>query len=118
MLEVSDIRSLLANRQTDALVATLVMEHEMVEDSDGKVWFEPYGDGDMRVMISLPYYSIDIAATWSIIKRLSGINVDISYISTVDGWMWNARFGTVWATANTAPLAICRAALLYVSERS
>ena len=69
---------------------------------------------------TLPSYSTDISAAWRVVEKMSDagsiFSVFISQSYTSDGWgvtIENAfvRYDVV---AGTAPLAICRAALLAV----
>ncbi len=80
-------------RKIDALVA----EHVMGLDPN-------------RAEFALDEYSTDIAAAWEVVEKMS---VPLEIIRHRDGKQWgvlDARFrNTTWA--DTAPLAICLAAL-------
>jgi hypothetical protein len=56
--------------------------------------------------IGLPHYSTDIADAWKLVEKLG-----ISVVPHPDG-SWHAADGKTIAFAATAPLAICRFALL------
>lgn len=73
-------------------------------------------DGDTLVFTDvLPHYSTDIAAAWLVVEKLraDGCDFDMRIVAT-----WTANFGldmgllSFSADAETAPLAICLAALL------
>ena len=95
-----------AGRELDALVAEKVMGAKVV------------------FVENVPYYSTDIAAAWEVVNHLLCHGWDEKYFfrlhyDNVD--LWDASFykesssdgggPDVWGTADTAPLAICLAAL-------
>ena len=71
------------------------------------------------------FYSTDIAAAWEVVEKLK---MAIVPLESPDGWAShdNQSFDIIhgyyerpvvdWASATTAPLAICRAALLAIIE--
>ena len=66
-------------------------------------------------------YSSDISCAWEIVKWFHNDNdcLSLAYVlQPHEGMKWEARFRIVdvWAIADTAPLAICRAALLAMEE--
>ena len=75
----------------------------------------------------LPHYSTDIAAAWEVVEYMGPIPFSLRF-QPADAWRtgdgevychahWTCWFeGSVWAEAPTAPLAICRAALLAAME--
>jgi hypothetical protein len=69
--------------------------------------------------LGLPYYSTDIAAAWQVVERMhyNHWKLTLEYVPSKE-W-WYAAFdmiGRVGGSTGTAPLAICRAALLAVME--
>jgi hypothetical protein len=68
-----------------------------------------------------PGYSTNIASAWEVMERLGGVAFGVFFNSRFTD-QWRAGFETVlgaevYAVAPTAPLAICRAALLTTLER-
>jgi hypothetical protein len=127
-----DIRKMDAGREMDALVAEIVMELELSEI-----------DGYYRTTVTLtrypapgftrfdtepwnkeiPEYSTDIAAAWEVVKKMQsppdeyffGIKMTPA-IPHKGKPCWHVELGGIFAYAETAPLAICRAALLAVIQ--
>ena len=98
-----------AGPEMDGLVATKVMEWEQVDsfawcDSDGTVRTWDVRDGNP---IRHWHPSTDIACAWEVLEKLRR---HIFQLSDDEGWCctFSMRFN---AKADTAPLAICRAAL-------
>jgi len=123
-----EILALEAGRELDALVAKKVMGWHLVRWADetdgGRVW---KGDaGEYRAPYSVdpnPKWrwspSTDIAAAWEVVDALMDNGIGLPQIFH-DGQLWVAsvsdctRKKSNMASALTAPLAICRAALLAV----
>jgi len=71
-------------------------------------------------------YSSDISAAWLVLEHMGslGWKVQVQSNSQLEGYevdepwvcVFASRDGASWAAADTAPLAICRAALAAVSE--
>ena len=124
-----------ANRCLDAWVAEAVMgiprsELNFVAENEGGFEFSPAllnagGRGwvdDQEVREPAPY-SISIAAAWEVVGKMTAPNMGVGGDSWKLEWLagsYRASFGygrkvkdvTYWkAIADTAPLAICRAAL-------
>jgi hypothetical protein len=109
---MTDVRHLTAGRELDALVVEKVMGWDMAK---------PLGS---EPPMELPRYSGDIAAAWLVAEKMLGLGwgqVDLS--RDWDSGKWTAGFGTwqeggkrVERTGNTAPLAICLAALKAVGH--
>lgn len=119
----NEIDAMPAGREMDALVAEYVMGSPCPPmPVDGPDW----GSQASQVEIwheNLPHYSTDIAAAWQVVKKfnnkltIQGPNsIDLNEgFSYPDYWeigfhekSWSNKFRGV---AETAPLAICRAAL-------
>lgn len=122
-----------AGRELDALIAEKVMgltrhDESYVTESIGKVlrfvWRDGCGDCVYSGDMFLPHYSTNIADAWGVVERLvstpgpngdhHSVRVDYSGDAVVvidenEDWQ-------VSAIAETAPLAICLAALKAVSQ--
>ena len=110
-----DSLSVLASRQTDALIAEKVMElrldWEFAEFQNGEPAVPTLRDKYDEIGI-LPFYSTDISAAWDIVEKLK-LTIEPSALNQ---WYVHKGIGSNGIYAETAPLAICRAALLYMSE--
>lgn len=100
-----EILAMPAGREMDEMIARKVINR--------KIGIRAY---DRR----LPHYSTDIAAAWEVAEKLgsfwidhtvSDLGIDVEFFTSLD----HSKERLV-ATADTAPLAICRAALLAVME--
>ena len=127
-----EILNMPAGREMDALIAERVMGHEVNKNvtvwrTGGKTWIEPYGEG----FTTLAYYSTDIAAAWQIVELMTKNGYAPNLVNDDNGNWYLAFDGTqdlgtvTFVTAFTdipelwcesAPLAICRAALLATLE--
>ena len=105
-----------AGRETDALVAERL--GHSVERVDGEAYFLP---GERRLEDRVAWYSEDMADAWPVaewIRERTG-EFALSWESSAGHWeagvFWVDGAGVgITATADTAPLAICRAALALV----
>lgn len=108
-----DIDKMPAGREMDALIAEKVMDAEVYREfhtarfKQGQL---PNGH-ELIGIGGIPRYSTDIAAAWEVVKRLKNYNFYIRLF-------YDGRYGCsftepprIIAWGNTAPLAICRAAL-------
>lgn len=109
-----------AGRELDALVAEKVMglevkPYEKLKGSDipeyfGTLWV-PSADQNRgtpyQQWLPLPHYSTSIAAAWEVVEKLK----DDDFHLEEHGTHWKAGFGPRWRGAETAPHAICLAAL-------
>jgi hypothetical protein len=128
-----EIMKLEAGRELDALVAEHVMGWVWRDtwNNDGTLsatWLRPenvfnYGvrvkAGEVSYLAGLPRYSTDIAAAWQVVGKLQSppdeCFFEITMTPTIPhngGHCWHTRIGGFFAHAPTAPLSICRAALL------
>lgn len=107
-----EILKMPAGREIDALVATEIFG---VEVEFEKIAGEPYAKGKGY---SIPQYSYRISDAWDVVEKLAGEAEEIDVAHSMDGWtclLWFFRERSrIHALADTAPLAICRAALLAV----
>lgn len=107
--------TLSASRELDALIA------EKVFDLSTRQW---HGDlaitrGDETYFHPLPYYSTSIEAAWQVVEHSDHhVQVRRLWVKAWDAWQWVAEFGLVSGEGDTAPLAICRAALAAVGHDS
>jgi len=91
-----------AGREMDALIAEKVTQRN--------VGIRVY---DNR----LPRYSTDISAAWEVADWLRNYWGTFELIAGLSWHCWSElKDAKIWGTGNTAPLAICRAALLAVME--
>lgn len=110
---VDEIRTAPAGPRMDKLVAELVM---------GQVWQggHPIPNYDGRWSWPAPY-STDIAAAWEVVERLAKTHRVLVSGGIKLPWQCDVMphpFATpTFAEAETAPLAICRVALLTVSTK-
>ena len=81
-------------------------------------------DGDEPPNYYQPFHpSRDIAAAWEVVERMNELRKPFSITQSafMSGWiaefLADDDFNTIEAQADTAPLAICRAALLAMEER-
>ena len=116
-----NIDELPAGRELDALVAERVMGWH-ITDAIKKPGQDDYGvaPGQVGVLwvVRVPDYSTDIAAAWQVVERLIKLDAFVSLdydFQNVDSEKWSVTFITRKAidceSGETAPLAICRAAL-------
>lgn len=104
-----EILNMPAGREMDALIREKIFRR-MPPRKDGELtrsWLDGYLCQDT-------YYSTDISAAWEVVEKQNVFQV----IKSGDAWMVRYHDGTYMDSvmAPTAPLAICRAALLAVME--
>lgn len=126
--------NLKASRELDALIAEKVMGWEMVDATIYRWWglvmgpkefstiravaLIPPGETEIQLV---PSYSTDIEAAWEVVESLQikGYGFILDNMEHFLG-NWQAHFelnANAWAEeANSAPLAICRAALKAIGE--
>ena len=112
-----EILSFKAGRELNIQVAEVVMGRRYARD-------ETFGDMEIdsgRVYNSLQAYSEDISAAWQVMERMKGYNPRVAF--DTHSQKWEATFSTREAEftcpivlADTAPEAICKAALLALWE--
>lgn len=116
-----DIHTLEAGPELDALVAEKVMGWTLLTKAHGKLMGEVDKDGVLRMWCDGPAIkrnvldwspSREIAAAWEVVEklRLDPRHRALSVIPTTFGYQVVSQLGHQ-ADAETAPLAICRAAL-------
>lgn len=125
-----------AGRDLDALIAERVMRLEQVEATEDGMSEETllpitdftylHSDGYLR---GVPKYSTDIAAAWEVVNEMDRRKFVLRLeAAAYDGNSWTALFGfksvddddfiyrANSSRTETAPLAICNAALMALSE--
>lgn len=121
----ANLDKLEAGRDMDALVAHKIMGYYVdrwsPDFSEIDYWYrtepQPWYSGSHNEQTKIvPHYSTDIAAAWQVVERLWSKHLYYFYLSYYESINWVRIVGTapaeVWhGNAETAPLAICRAAL-------
>ena len=112
-----------AGRDLDALVATHVFDYrtrsaKLTNPHLPDDWFQREPDGGETFV---PPYSTDIKAAWDVVERLASCQPRLArYVSPDKWWVRMNACGSlatqVEGWADTAPLAICRAALRAVGS--
>ena len=107
-MKAFDYLNMPAGEEIDILVARNVLGHTVQQDSSGQ-WFEGF--------TSLARYSDSLQSAWNAAERVISTK-NAFYTVSRNGTQWMAEFQInkvrQFAFADTAPLAICRAALLAV----
>lgn len=115
--EAMDILTIPAGRAMDALVAEKVMGlHRSMEQGLGEDVYEEWRNAEgcrVRPYGTLPNYSTDIAAAWEVVEKLAK---PLKVVWTGKVWVCAVFEEEYSHEADTAPLAICRAALSRVME--
>lgn len=126
-----EIRALPAGRELDALVAEQVMGWKRVEKGHVYFWrtkemvaelLREHPDVLAVDYFPCPYFSTEIAAAWEVVEELARRcwHLSLDYPSGNSRWEWMACFRPQppgsFVYADTAPVAICRAALLVVQD--
>lgn len=117
-LTKEQILNMPAGREIDALIAERVMGWTRSHrGARGTQFYDVPGWG-VRSEGAIPDFSTKIAAAWLVVEKMTERDDgDCGLITTVRGW--SCEFGAAsmkYANAETAPLAICRAALLATME--
>lgn len=113
---MSKIDDMPAGRELDALVAEKVMDDPVDRQIVDQHGFEIIL---RRSRLVLPRYSTDISAAWKIVEHLRSRNMFVELSEMGINKDWSCSFDgedgkTVHAEGDTAPMAICMAALLAV----
>jgi len=107
-MKAFDYLNMPAGEEIDILVARKVLGHTVQQDSSGQ-WFEGF--------TLLARYSDSLQSAWNAAERVMSTQNAFFSVSR-KGVQWMAEFEINrfrhFAFADTAPLAICRAALLAV----
>ena len=132
-MTAEDIDAMEAGRELDALVAERVFGIDLSPVThDEHEWYMPDAERDISLTckfcgcdnsrpeimcIEIKHtrsYSTDIAAAWLVVEKFR--NTFGEFVFDIDG-DWRCFFGGKLSIADTAPLALCRAALKAVSEK-
>lgn len=112
-----------ASRELDALIAEKVMDwtwRTYWRPEEARALFPPPCEGSYAMGDAYPEYSTDIAAAWLVVEKLESggycVHVENFPPSTPAAYRWRAHVETAelsigYGDADSAPLAICRAAL-------
>jgi hypothetical protein len=118
-----EIDELQAGPDLDRLVAERVMNWKPPEPSGERIAYDGGPPLDERSPYRIKPYSTDIAAAWEVLERLYHLADFMRLERDKTEWSctWWLGGSKIWhrdhrATANTAPLAICRAALKVVGD--
>lgn len=112
-----EILSLKAGKELNIKIAEAVMRKSYAQD-------ETFGDMEIdseRVYNTLQPYSEDISAAWLVMEKMKGYNPRIAFDTHSQKWeaafsLREADFTCPVVLADTAPEAICKAALLALLE--
>jgi hypothetical protein len=100
-----------AGREIEALIELAIFNRTLTSAaSDASYIKTPNGYEDLR---RNKHYSTDISAAWEVVEKLKPQFQEITIDADKD---WRCYFDSACAFAETAPLAICRAALLAVMK--
>ena len=119
--EVEKNKMMEAGRELDAIVAEKVMGLKVVRNKKGGWSIGPasWDDfaGEMIMSNPLPNYSGDIAVAWDVVEHLTKEKMFFHIQKrSFKYFEYYVFFGNAPSrTADTAPLAICLAALSYIS---
>ena len=127
-----EILSMEAGKEMDARIAEKVMKWHVNIVHDYEGWYDEengfqrstsnyaFDDCDEEANIYEWHPSNDLNTAWEVVEKMLTIypTNDVSLKSTCRGWLCTIDVGGAEFTRNaeTAPLAICRAALLAVME--
>jgi hypothetical protein len=123
MLTYDEIDNLSVGAEIDRLIAKKVMGQERTASCP---LGDPTCDGKYEPQVGhwpcLPYYSTDIAAAWQVVEHLRTqnwyllrlTNGDNNYACYFGRGIVQGPYG--YAVGDTAPLAICKAALKVIAE--
>jgi hypothetical protein len=104
---------LVAGRDLDALIATQVMDIRIIVDAPGR----STDGGSFMTADRIPYYSTNLPAAWRVVEHMPhGFELRLHEHKLGIQPVWQAEFHRPghkiqMSSAQTAPLAICLAAL-------
>ena len=114
-MKKDEILNMPAGREMDYKIARDILNLSALEDSSAGIL--------LPVDIQVKHYSTDMAAARKVVEHFQfkaiikrALTLSSSIKSDGTPYHWTAWVGLVGATADTAPLAICRAALLSISH--
>lgn len=113
-MDKSEIENMPASRELDVLIAEKVLglnlDWEFAEFQDGDPAIPTLRDKYDEIGI-VPFYSTDISAAWDVVEKLR-LTIEPTGINK---WYSHRGIGSKGFSAESAPLAICRAAIFYAS---
>ncbi len=107
-MTVEDIKEMPGGREMDALIAEKVLGRPFRKPTHGHCCTCQNCGEDHDACGGYCYYSNDITSAWQVVEKMPGLA--LHHIPDAD--RWNAYFHGGMSGGNTAPLAICRAALI------
>ncbi len=114
-----DILNMPASREMDALIANMVMGWKWVTTqrmADGELTGISRDEGGVTYVDTVPNYSKGLSAAWEVVNICHQYKIGSpSNLGNTFAFV-QLRMKSAQATADTAPLAICRAALLAVMD--
>jgi hypothetical protein len=117
-----EILNMPAGKIMDDLIRIKIFEYARMHYPGEDYWGEKCEDKDFPSCLCLrqvPYhnYSKDMSAAWEVVERIADSNFSLARNGDLcPSGLWECIVTGAVANANTAPLAICRAALLAVLE--
>ena len=114
-----EILNLPAGSEIDALIEEKIFDRTLCGNNLGSYIKKPNGYEDLRL---IKKYSTDISAAWKVVEEVAGPEslLSATIVGQYAGGQWRCLFSNAFdafdVTADTAPLAICRAALLTVMK--
>lgn len=117
--------TLVAGRELDALIAEKVMGWRNLHVERHGDDYPRFGQppGVALDCVNVPRFSTDIADAWKVVEALDTDFLTLEYLTGVDpdapsrrNWQAEFRLSRTYAWADTAPLAICLAALKAVGK--
>lgn len=112
-----ELEQMPAGREMDALIAERVMDYKLIDGPESlEVGKMMYYTPDQ-----IPAFSTNIGAAWLVAEKMNRdyftLEIHSSVLSGAGVRFWGPNSGPTYsATAETVPLAICRAALIAVME--
>lgn len=108
---MNDILNMQVGEELDALVAEKVFNRLITWNRAFQYLTEEERESNIKAFVTIPEYSTNIVAAWEVVEKIKTKFIEIWY----DGKKWVCEIGVhdhITATAETAPHAICLAALL------
>lgn len=107
-MTADDIRAMSAGRELDAEIATRIMGWRPFKDE----WNDGFHCPDQWRDWQEFQPSTNIADSWAVVEKIAK-DRKITVSSDETAFLWHCRItGEIFVRAETAPLSICRAALL------
>lgn len=111
-----EILNMPAGREMDAEIIEKVFGRILIKPRSEALKY-PHTDWGSTTVNEIPHFSTDIADAWEVVDKVP--NPSQFFDCEKFEGKWTASFGGQYVVAaDTAPLAICRAALLAVSDTS